>query len=70
MLRSRPTAMWGAVFGLGFPPFLGGPFWYADKLGARALLGRLEALERQHGPRFKPAALLREHAERGTRFHG
>ncbi len=69
VLRSATDGDVGAVFGLGFPPFLGGPFWYADRLGARALLGRLEALERQHGPRFRPAALLREHAERGTRFH-
>ena len=69
VLRSATDGDVGAVFGLGFPPFLGGPFWYADQLGARTLLGRLEPLERQHGPRFKPAALLREHAEQETRFH-
>ncbi len=70
VLRSATDGDVGAVFGLGFPPFLGGPFWYADQLGAGVLLGRLEALERQYGPRFKPATLLREHAEQGTRFHG
>ena len=69
VLRSATDGDVGAVFGLGFPPFLGGPFWHADQLGARALLGRLEALKRQYGPRFKPAALLREHAEQGTRFY-
>lgn len=59
----------GAVFGLGFPPFLGGPFWYADRLGAGMLLGRLEAYERLYGVRFSPASLLRETAEHGGRFY-
>jgi 3-hydroxyacyl-CoA dehydrogenase/enoyl-CoA hydratase/3-hydroxybutyryl-CoA epimerase len=59
----------GAVFGLGFPPFLGGPFWYADRLGAGLLLGRLEAFEREYGVRFMPPMLLLEHAEKGLRFY-
>lgn len=70
VLRSPTDGDVGAVFGLGFPPFLGGPFWYADQLGAGVLLGRLEALEHQYGARFKPAALLREHAEQGRTFYG
>ena len=52
----------GAVFGIGFPPFLGGPFFYLDELGAAKVIERLEALEAQHGLRFKPAELLREYA--------
>lgn len=59
----------GAVFGLGFPPFLGGPFWYADRLGAGMLLGRLEAFERLYGVRFSPPVLLLELAEKGQRFY-
>lgn len=69
VLRSATDGDVGAVFGLGFPPFLGGPFWYADQLGAGTLLERLEGLERRHGARFKPAALLREHAEQGKPFY-
>lgn len=59
----------GAVFGIGFPPFLGGPFFYLDVQGATHVLARLERLEAQHGPRFTPAALLRQYAEEGRTFY-
>jgi 3-hydroxyacyl-CoA dehydrogenase/enoyl-CoA hydratase/3-hydroxybutyryl-CoA epimerase len=59
----------GAVFGLGFPPFRGGPFRYVDQEGAGAVRARLERLERKHGGRFAPSALLTKHAENETRFH-
>lgn len=59
----------GAVFGLGFPPFLGGPFRYADHEGAATLVRRLEQLADAHGPRFTPAASLRRHAEAGTGYY-
>jgi 3-hydroxyacyl-CoA dehydrogenase/enoyl-CoA hydratase/3-hydroxybutyryl-CoA epimerase len=53
----------GAVLGLGFPPFTGGPFRYLDALGAAAALGRLETLAAAHGPVFQPpTTLLREHS--------
>lgn len=59
----------GAILGLGFPPFLGGPFRYADAMGSSTMLERLEGLEKQHGPRFKPADLLREKAASGMAFY-
>jgi 3-hydroxyacyl-CoA dehydrogenase/enoyl-CoA hydratase/3-hydroxybutyryl-CoA epimerase len=68
VLRSARDGDVGAVLGIGFPPFRGGPFWYVDQTGARAVLERLRALEAQHGPRFAPAALLVERAESGERF--
>ena len=70
VLRSAQDGDVGAVFGLGFPPFLGGPFWYTDAVGAPVLLERLGGLERHFGPRFKSAALLREHAEQNKTFYG
>jgi 3-hydroxyacyl-CoA dehydrogenase/enoyl-CoA hydratase/3-hydroxybutyryl-CoA epimerase len=69
ILESPVDGDLGAVFGLGFPPFLGGPFHYADREGAGALLERLERLAATHGPRFEPPALLRDHAEAETAFH-
>ncbi len=48
----------GAVFGIGFPPFLGGPFRYADTLGIPELVARLERYRERLGERFAPADLL------------
>lgn len=59
----------GAVLGLGFPPFLGGPFRYIDREGADAIVQRLENFEKDHGPRFTPADILKEYAKSGKKFH-
>jgi 3-hydroxyacyl-CoA dehydrogenase/enoyl-CoA hydratase/3-hydroxybutyryl-CoA epimerase len=60
----------GAVFGLGFPPFRGGPFRHIDAFGAERIVRRMEQLAERHGPRFAPPGLLAETARRGGRFHG
>ena len=59
----------GAVFGMGFPPFLGGPFRYMDAQGLPVTIAELEALEERYGSRFAPAELLREKAAAGRGFH-
>ncbi len=58
----------GAVFGLGFPPFHGGPFKYTDTLSAKTVVERLFALQDKYGPRFTPCAMLLDHARGGKRF--
>jgi 3-hydroxyacyl-CoA dehydrogenase/enoyl-CoA hydratase/3-hydroxybutyryl-CoA epimerase len=69
ILRSPRDGDVGAIFGLGFPPFLGGPFRYLDHLGARFALETLEKLQSRHGVRFQPAALLCDMAREGRSFH-
>jgi len=48
----------GAVFGIGFPPFRGGPFHYLHRCGEGNVAARLQALAEAHGPRFTPAPSL------------
>ena len=59
----------GAIFGIGFPPFLGGPFRYIDELGADKLVSTLKGYQSQFGDRFAPCDKLVEMAENGTRFY-
>ncbi|BAJ02876.1 fatty acid oxidation complex subunit alpha FadJ [Shewanella violacea] len=58
----------GAIFGIGFPPFLGGPFHYIDTLGAGVLVAKLEKYQAKHGDRFTPCNKLIEMAESNQRF--
>jgi 3-hydroxyacyl-CoA dehydrogenase/enoyl-CoA hydratase/3-hydroxybutyryl-CoA epimerase len=69
ILRSPRDGDVGAIFGLGFPPFLGGPFRYLDHLGARFAVELLERLANRHGERFRPALMLSNLAKEGRGFH-
>ncbi|MFL9593010.1 fatty acid oxidation complex subunit alpha FadJ [Aeromonas schubertii] len=59
----------GAIFGIGFPPFLGGPFRYMDRVGIDHLVGRLEHYQKRYGDRFAPSARLQAMAAEGLRFY-
>jgi 3-hydroxyacyl-CoA dehydrogenase / enoyl-CoA hydratase / 3-hydroxybutyryl-CoA epimerase len=59
----------GAVYGIGFPPFRGGPFRYLDTLGIPTVIRALEVLDGRFSPRFRPAGILREMASSGSRFY-
>jgi 3-hydroxyacyl-CoA dehydrogenase/enoyl-CoA hydratase/3-hydroxybutyryl-CoA epimerase len=69
ILRSARDGDIGAVFGLGFPPFRGGPFRYIDVVGAGEIVRRLEGYEKTCGVRFRPAPLLVEMARGGRTFY-
>lgn len=59
----------GAVFGLGFPPFHGGPFRYVDRIGAQKVVDTLRSYTDRFGARFTPAPLLVDYAKGGKKFH-
>ena len=56
-------------FGIGYPPFMGGPFRTLDAMGAKAAVEALEHLASACGPRFAPAQILTDQARDGGRFH-
>jgi 3-hydroxyacyl-CoA dehydrogenase/enoyl-CoA hydratase/3-hydroxybutyryl-CoA epimerase len=70
VIRSARDGDIGAVFGIGFPPFLGGPFRHLDTMGLPAAVEHLDALNARFPGRFEPATLLRDMAASGRRFHG
>ncbi len=69
ILNSPRDGDLGAVLGLGFPPFLGGPFRYIDRLTPAVVLSTLEELEQKHGARFTPAQIIRDYAEKNKKFY-
>lgn len=69
ILRSPRDGDIGAIFGLGFPPFRGGPFRYVDALGAAEVLRRVEEYHKRFGKRWAPAPALVDAASAGKSFY-
>jgi 3-hydroxyacyl-CoA dehydrogenase/enoyl-CoA hydratase/3-hydroxybutyryl-CoA epimerase len=69
IIRSPRDGDIGAVFGIGFPPFRGGPFRYVDWVGLENIVRDLEELNDRFQPRFEPAGILVEMARRKQRFY-
>lgn len=58
-----------AIFGIGFPPFRGGPFRYMDSQGTANIVATLRQLRTNHGDQYEPAPLLVKMAEEGRSFY-
>ncbi len=69
ILRSPRDGDIGAIFGLGFPPFLGGPLRYAESQGLGRVLQRTEHYQEKLGTRFTPAPLLIDSVKSGKRLY-
>lgn len=69
IIKSPQDGDIGAVFGLGFPPFLGGPFRYADTLTAGVVEGKMARLADKLGERFAPPQILKDLAKQNKGFH-
>ncbi len=65
VVAASEDADYGMILGTGFAPLRGGPLRFADHFGAAKMV---EAGDR-HGGKFEPCALLRQHAEKGTKFY-
>jgi 3-hydroxyacyl-CoA dehydrogenase len=69
IIRNAADGDIGAVFGIGFPPFLGGPFRYIDSVGAKTIVEGMRKYASTVGAQFEPPALLVKMAEDGSKFH-
>ncbi|MFL5532055.1 MAG: 3-hydroxyacyl-CoA dehydrogenase NAD-binding domain-containing protein, partial [Gemmatimonadales bacterium] len=69
VVRSPRDADIGAIFGIGFPAFRGGPLRMIDDLGAGRVVETLYQLQEQFGERFRPAPALLELSRRSGRYY-
>jgi 3-hydroxyacyl-CoA dehydrogenase/enoyl-CoA hydratase/3-hydroxybutyryl-CoA epimerase len=69
VIRNARDGDIGAIFGIGFPPFLGGPFRYMDTLGIKHVVARLNHYSTAVGDKFAPANVLVKMAESEKSFY-
>jgi 3-hydroxyacyl-CoA dehydrogenase/enoyl-CoA hydratase/3-hydroxybutyryl-CoA epimerase len=69
VVRSPRDGDIGAIFGIGFPAFRGGPLRMIDDLGPERVVETLYQLQEQFGERFRPAASLLEMARASRRYY-
>lgn len=58
VIRNARDGDIGAIFGIGFPPFLGGPFRYMDSLGIDTVVSKLNHYADKVSDKFAPCDLL------------
>jgi 3-hydroxyacyl-CoA dehydrogenase / enoyl-CoA hydratase / 3-hydroxybutyryl-CoA epimerase len=69
VVRSPRDADIGAIFGIGFPAFRGGPLRMIDDLGPGRVVETLYQLQELFGERFRPAPALLDMSRRSGRYY-
>jgi 3-hydroxyacyl-CoA dehydrogenase / enoyl-CoA hydratase / 3-hydroxybutyryl-CoA epimerase len=69
VVRSPRDGDIGAIFGIGFPPFRGGPLRLIDDIGAVNVVHTLRELTAAYGERFQPAEVLVTMAHEVKRYY-
>lgn len=69
VIRSARDGDIGAIFGIGFPPFLGGPFRYMDALGIDHVIERLQHYSSIYSDKYTPAKILLDMQTENRRFY-
>ena len=69
VVRSPRDGDIGAIFGIGFPAFRGGPLRMIDDVGPGRVVETLYQLQEQFGERFRPAGSLLEMARGARRYY-
>ncbi|AXY00615.1 fatty acid oxidation complex subunit alpha FadJ [Vibrio alfacsensis] len=69
IIRSPRDGDIGAIFGIGFPPFLGGPFRYMDQFGLKELVEKMNEFASKYGDRYAPCDGLLTRAGEERNFY-
>uniref|UniRef100_A0A0K0EFI9 Trifunctional enzyme subunit alpha, mitochondrial n=2 Tax=Strongyloides stercoralis TaxID=6248 RepID=A0A0K0EFI9_STRER len=70
VIRSPSDGDIASVFGIGFPPFWGGPFRFVDLYGAQKLIKNMERFANAYeSEQFMPCDLLMDYAKSGKKFY-
>ncbi|UCG86243.1 MAG: enoyl-CoA hydratase/isomerase family protein [Gemmatimonadota bacterium] len=69
VVRSARDGDIGAILGMGFPPFRGGPLRHLDTVGIATAVTALEELTARYGSRFAPAHILKKMSANSERYY-
>jgi len=69
VIRNARDGDIGAIFGIGFPPFRGGPFRYMDAMGISNVVEKLTHYAETVDKKFTPAECLVKMAEENKTFY-
>lgn len=56
------------ILGYNWPVYTGGPMFWADTVGLKKIVGKLDEMAASHGPAYAPTTLLKEKAASGGSF--